>query len=306
MPNCGECLKVIGSKVLRVICNDCSREYHAACLKMSKADIDCITADGLVWRCSNCASARRKSMRLESDVDEGKTSLEDLMKVIQEIRDSQKSYEKGYNVAYEALNDKLEENTAVLKSQSEKIDKYCNLIEQLTTENKQLKQKIKTLEERLEDSEQYTRSNSIEIQGIPLEPNEDVLSIVKNVGKAMDLEICETMIDACHRLGKKQNGNNPPGIIVKFVRRLDKEEFLRKRRVKRNLSTRHMGRTDDRPVYVNESLTPARRRLLAMARAVQREKNYKFLWVRNGRIFMRREENASVTIVTTQEDLSKL
>lgn len=305
MPNCGECSKVIGVKGLKVMCNDCSKEFHANCLRMSKADIDCITADGLVWRCSNCAADRRKSMRLESDVIEGKTSLDDLMKVIQEIRDSQKVYEKGYNVAYEALNDRLEENTSVLKMQGEKMEKYFNLIEQLSTENKQLKQKIKVLEERLEESEQYSRCNAVEIHGIPQEANENVVDLVKCVGNALDMNISDTMIDACHRLGKKQNGS-PPGIIVKFVRRLDKEEFLRRRRVKRTLSTRHMGRTDDRPVYVNESLSPARRKLLAMTRAVQREKNYKFLWVRNGKIFVRREENAAFTIVTSQDDLSKL
>lgn len=306
MPNCGECTKVINLKNLKVVCNDCSKEFHASCLRMSKADIDCITADGLVWRCSSCASTRRKSMRLESDADEGKTSLEDLMKVIQEIRESQKAYEKGYNVAYEALNDKLEENTSVLKMQGEKMEKYFNLIEQLTTENKQLKEKLKVLEERLEDSEQYSRCNAVEIHGIPQEPNENVVDLVKCVGKALDMNISDSMIDACHRLGKKQNGINPPGLIVKFVRRLDKEEFLRKRRVKRTLSTRHMGRTDDRPVYINESLSPARRKLLAMTRAVQKEKNYKFLWVRNGRIFVRREENARFVIVATQDDLSKL
>lgn len=245
-------------------------------------------------------------MRFETDADEGKTTLDDLMKAIQEIRESQKAYEKGYNVAYEAMNDRLEENTSVLKMQGEKFEKYFNLIDELTTENKQLKQKIKVLEERLEDVEQYSRCNAVEIHGIVQEPNENVVDIVKCVGKALDMNISDTMIDACHRLGKKGNAVNPPGIIVKFVRRIDKEEFLRRRRVKRTLSTRHMGRTDDRPVYVNEALSPARRKLLAMTRAVQREKNYKFLWVRNGKIFVRREENAAFTIITTQDDLSKL
>ncbi|KAG8334164.1 hypothetical protein J6590_096541 [Homalodisca vitripennis] len=51
-----------------------------------------------------------------------------------------------------------------------------------------------------------------------------------------------------------------------FVRRLDKEEFLRRRRVKRTLSTRHIGATDDRPIYDNESLSRARRALYALAR----------------------------------------
>lgn len=162
---------------------------------------------------------------------------------------------------------------------------------------------MRVLEDRLEDMEQYSRSNCLEIQGIPYMPTEDVLSIVKDVGKALDLTISDSMVDACHRLGVRQNGDKPPGIIVKFVRRIDKEEFLRKRRVKRTLSTRHMGRSDDLPIYVNESLSPTRRRLHAMARQYQRDNNYKFLWVRNGKIFLRKEEKAPVKVISRQEDL---
>lgn len=245
-------------------------------------------------------------MRFESQAGEGKLTLEDVMKVVTEIRDSQKNYEKSFNQACDAMDVQLEANTKALKDHKEQSEKMYQLIESLTAENNQLKTKVRVLEDRIEDMEQYSRSNCVEIQGIPLAPSENVLSIVKEVGKAMDLDIADTMVDACHRLGARQNGDNPPGIIVKFVRRMDKEEFLKRRRVKRTLSTRHIGRSDDRPIYVNESLSPARRRLHAMARKCQREKNYTFLWVRNGKIFLRKEEHAAVKVVSCQEDLQKL
>jgi len=155
--------------------------------------------------------------------------------------------------------------------------------------------------------EQYSRSNCLEIHGIPEEKTEDVVSVVKEVGKALDMPITDTMIDACHRLGRRPGTNSqPPAIIVKFVRRLDKEEMLRKRRVKRNLSTRHMNLTMDTPVYINESLSPMRRRLFVMAKEVKKTKNFKYLWVRNGKIFLRRQDNNPVIHVTCQADLSKL
>lgn len=306
MVNCGVCAKVISSNKLKLVCSDCNGEFHAACLKMSKADIECITADELVWRCGNCASKRRKSMRLDSSIQEGNVTLDDIMAAINEIRSSQRSCERDYNISFESINTKLDENTMAIKSHSEQYEKCIKIMEDLISENKQLKEKVKRLEERLEDVEQYSRSNSLEIHGIPMEKNENVISIVKEVGRALDLDISDSMVDACHRLGNKQQNGNPPGIIVKFVRRIDKEEFIRKRRVKRTLSTRHINRTDDRPIYVNESLSPSRRRLLAMARAARNEKNYKFLWIRNGKIYLRKEENAAVKIVSNQDDLSKL
>lgn len=306
MPNCGVCAKAVAAKQIKLVCCDCNGEFHAVCLKMSKADVDCITVDGLVWRCADCGANRRKSMRFESEASEGKLSLDDLVKAVYEIRDSQKSYEKGFNAAFESLNKTVEENTSVIRQQNEKVDKYCDMIDKLINENMQLKQKLKNLEDRLDDLEQYGRSNSVEIQGVPQEPNENVLTVVKDVGRALNMNITDEMVDACHRLGRRSNGGHPPGIIVKFVRRFDKDEILKQRRVKRNLSTRHMGRNDDRPIYVNESLSPSRRRLLAAAKVVQKQKNFKFLWVRNGKIFLRREENAPVTVVTSQAELDKL
>lgn len=304
MSSCGVCLKSLSANKLKLTCIDCNNVFHAGCFKFSKADVDCLTAEGIPWRCKPCESTRRKSMRLESQVSEGNLTLDDVMKVITEIRDSQKNYERSFNETSDSLEEQIKENTNALKAQNEQNLRLTELIEALRTENQELKKKVKTLEDRVEDMEQYSRSNCVEIQGIPYTPTEDVLSIVKDVGKALDLTISDSMVDTCHRLGVRQNGDKPPGIIVKFVRRIDKEELLRKRRVKRTLSTRHMSRPDDLPVYVNESLSPARRRLHAMARQYQRDNNYKFLWVRNGKILMRKEEKAPVKVISRQEDLN--
>lgn len=303
MSGCGVCVKSITSKQTKLTCGDCKRDFHASCLKYSKADVDCLNEEGLVWRCKDCQSTRRKSMRFESSADEGKLSLEDIMAVVTEIRDSQKNYEKSFNEACNSMDTQLMENTKALKEQKEQNERLCELIESLSSENKELKRKVRVLEDRLESMEQYSRSNCVEIQGIPVTPGEDVLSVVKEVGKALDFPISDSMVDVCHGLGVRQSGNRPSGIIVKFVRRIDKEEFLQRRRVKRTLSTRHIGRSDDRPIYVNESLTPARRALHALARKYQRERGFKFLWVRNGKIFLRKEEKAPVKVITREEDL---
>lgn len=129
------------------------------------------------------------------------------------------------------------------------------------------------LENRLDHLEQYSRINTLEIKGIPLVPNEDVLSVVTEVGKALNMTISSWMIEACHNLKKSVDYDgiiDPPGIIVKFVRLGDKEDMLQKCRAMRNLSTRHMNRSDDIPVYINKSLASARMTLFAQARKLKR------------------------------------
>lgn len=309
MVNCGVCNKAIGASTrLKLTCNDCSREFHPGCpkQKVSKADIDYMNNEGIVWRCDGCDGERRKSLRFDSVASEGKLSLEEIMTAITELKDEHKKTEQSVNRAFESLNEKLDENHNAFLEESKKTENYFKILEELVTENKSLKDKVRKLEDKVEDLEQYSRSNQIEIHGIQREAGENVLDVVKEVGKALDIEILDSMIDTCHRLGNRQN-NSAPGIIVSFVRRFDKEEFLRKRRVKRNLNTTHINRQGtSNPIYVNESLSFERRRLLAAARAVKRDKAYTFLWVRHGRILLRKDENSPVIVVTRQEDLSKL
>ncbi|XP_046685216.1 uncharacterized protein LOC124370954 [Homalodisca vitripennis] len=245
-------------------------------------------------------------MRLEYAA-EGLT-LETIMNTLKEMREEQKTNTADFNRSYEMLYSKVEENTVTLRDGMGKIEDYLREIEQLKSENVALKKHVVVLETRIEDLENYSRRNCVEIQGIPEEKEEQVSELVKKVGKALDVNITDSMIDACHRIGKKTSERNQArGIVVKFVRRTDKEELMKKRREKkRDFSTRHLGLTMDIPVYLNESLSPARRRLLAQARQLRKERGYKYIWLRNGNILLRKEEKAPVVEIRTQADLNGL
>ncbi|KAG8334258.1 hypothetical protein J6590_094621 [Homalodisca vitripennis] len=53
---------------------------------------------------------------------------------------------------------------------------------------------------------------------------------VRDVGNALGMKIEESMIEACHLLDKIPDFSGPTNIIVKFIRRLDAEAMLAKRR----------------------------------------------------------------------------
>ncbi|XP_046671146.1 uncharacterized protein LOC124373240 [Homalodisca vitripennis] len=306
MSTCSTCSKSITRTQLKIQCNDCSKPFHAVCEKLSKVDVEFFTGDGgAVWRCAPCAKERRTSLRLESSLTQGSLTLEDVMKAIQDLKAQQVQSCKDFNNSYEALNSKVDDSLKVNTDLSEKLSKFITTIERLESENVQLKVKLHALESRLEEQEQYTRRNCIEIQGVPVR-NNNVMDTVKDVGKALGMEIKEEMIDACHTLGKRKDAEGPPGIIVKFVRRTDADNLLAKRRAKAQFSTRHLNLGTDNPVYLNESLTPARRMLLKKARDFRRTNGYKWLWVRGGKILMRKEDNGPVINVKCQSDLDSL
>lgn len=305
MASCGICSRSFTSRQIVFKCCDCNKQFHGTCVGMSKAEYEAINSEGTVWRCEPCSVARRSSLQLQTQAAEGNLTLEDVITAINSLRGEQKNYITEFNASYELLNNKLDDNTKALREHTDKNAALMKVIEDQVAEIKYLKEKVNLLESKLDESEQYSRRNCVEIHGMPLKDG-SVIDTVKVVGKSLDMDIQDSMIDACHVLGKKPDSGGHPSIIVKFVRRFDAETMLTRRRIKRQLSTRHMGLSSDSPVYINESLTPARRRLLAMAREIRSRKNYKWIWVRGGRIFLRKDDGGPVSIVKCQSDLDSL
>jgi uncharacterized protein YoxC len=207
MATCGTCTKAFKQKQLKVSCVDCSRDFHGSCVNLSKNDIDYLSNEGLSWRCEPCNVIRRSSLRLESQVNEGKITLEDIMQAINGLKKQHLESVKEFNTSYECLNEKIDANTESVHQQTKTIEGYLKLIETLQSENNMLKEKVKLLESRVEESEQYSRRNCVEIQGLAVQ-NNDVLSTVKSVGNALGMEITDSMVDACHTLARKPDSSS--------------------------------------------------------------------------------------------------
>lgn len=305
MAFCGTCNSRFSGQQLKVSCVDCKRDFHAKCVKMTKADIDTLESEKLDWRCFTCSTERRRSMKFDSACSSGTVTLEDIMKELCNLKDTQKEHMNGFNEAIELLNSKVDELHKTVTVQSTKMEAYITRMNELEWENQRLKNAVEELQSRVEDSEQYSRVNCVEIHGVPRATNENVLAVVRQVGTAIGFQLSDEMIDNCHRLGGSRE-DRPAGVIVKFVRRFDKEKFLTMKRQKKDLTTRHLGFASDTPVYINEALCPARRRLYAQARQIKKEKHYKYIWLRNGKILLRKDDGGPVVAVTQVGDLQKL
>ncbi|KAL4718614.1 hypothetical protein ACJJTC_014049 [Scirpophaga incertulas] len=60
------------------------------------------------------------------------------------------------------------------------------------------------------------------------------------------------------------------------------------------------------PIYVVENLSPENKELHAAARKRGKELGYKFVWIRGGKIFMRKDESANYTFVKNTDTLTRL
>lgn len=310
MSTCGKCAKPIRTSagLSTVSCMTCSGQFHARCANLTQEDLKFLTEQDQGWRCDPCSQARRKSLQVESGGSGSNISYDDIFKMFSDLKSDFSRVEKSLGESLNLCHEEIADTKALVNQQKTEMAAWMAKVEVLTTENTALRKRVEELEARQDESEQYSRRNTLEIHGVPFQKNEDVVGIVKTVGRALDFPIDDMQIDACHRLGNRDNSGKPPGIVVKMVRRIDAEGLLQKRRVKRNLNTHDIGMREAlaQVVYVNESLSPGRRRLLAAARQVKRDKAYTYLWIRAGKIFMRKSQGDPVKVLNVMDDLKNL
>ena len=59
-------------------------------------------------------------------------------------------------------------------------------------------------------------------------------------------------------------------------------------------------------IYLNENLLQNLKILLGKVNQIRKSKQYKFLWTRNGNIYVRKNENTNVISITRNSDLVKI
>lgn len=189
---CGVCGKVTTnrSSTLKIKCNDCNGEFHGECVNLSQQDIDHYVSENAPWRCPPCQKVRRSSLR---DEDKVGVSNEDVMKFLQEMKEDLKNHtdkqlkslEDELGKSVENCHENISELVETVNKQSVTLKEYEKIFDSLKQENSALRVKVKGLEQQLDDTDQYSRVNCLEINGVPETNQENVAEIVKTIGTAL-------------------------------------------------------------------------------------------------------------------------
>ncbi|KAG8309910.1 hypothetical protein J6590_074407, partial [Homalodisca vitripennis] len=218
-------------------------------------------------------------------------TLTDILNEMISFRKEVKETNQQFNCTLQKYSDWLEENAKKIEDVSNKLTVVSNNIETLFQENVNLKKKVYELTNKCYDLEQRELGNEVEIQGIPCEKGENIIVILEKMSEVIGFKFEEEMVDNCYRYKSNYTDSTKPnGIVVRFLRKRDKIKFIDCRRKKKNLNSRDLGFNtgDGHVIYVNDTLTRERRQLLRAAREVKKSKQYAYLWVKNGRIFLRK------------------
>ena len=230
-----------------------------------------------------------------------------------------KKLEKILDFKLRPLSEQLQEALATVKSLNTKCEKMEEALTALQEKNKALQQEyvslkaqvlssandLKLAQKCLNDLEQYTRRDCIEIRGIPLpeEPQEEETNdIVLQLSEKMGIPMERKDISISHRIPSSR-ASVDPAIIVKFVRREMRENLYRARKRLKSITTADLGFPVDKKIFINESLTSKNKELFKDCLKFKKDNSYKFLWTNAGKIFLRRNADSPVIPINSSADI---
>ena len=189
-----------------------------------------------------------------------------------------------------------------------------NTLKYLNTENEQLKNTIADLGHKLNYFEQQARSNNVEVQCLPEHKQENLYIVTKHLGSVVGCDLKDSDILHATRIAKLNTSNpRPRSVVVQLVSSRIRDQLLaavvnyNKKHKDNKLNTSDLGIGGNRtPVYVAEHLSATNKSLHAAARIKAKEKGYKYVWVRGGKIYARRDDNTDHIHIKNTETLNKL
>lgn len=213
---------------------------------------------------------------------------------------------KNFNSLLSAVITIKEQNIELTKSVemiSTKYDEFLARITVLEQKEKEDRQYISVLEEKIEALERKSRATGLEIhipkvnKGSKPETKDELITIVKSLGEVVDLNIQDADIRDIFRPFSKDS-RKP--IIAELSSVMKKEKlinavktFNKGKNRGEKLNTNHLNLDIPvQPVFIAEALTKKQQRLFYLARMFAAEQKYDFCWTVRGVVYLRKKETA--------------
>lgn len=295
----------------------CKRKYHFGCSVSRNTYNSMTVARKASWKCRGCRTDKAVACQAE-DEDQDEDEEEDAAK--KDVRAMLSPHQLERNeVSVNKLLSQININVKNLTEEMKEIKNTVNLMSDkydgLLVEVKELRivkinydimtGKVASLEDRLNELEQESRGKNIEIKGIAEQSGEELKKVVVTLANKLgDALIEEKDIEAVHRVSN-MNNKSPKDIIVQFKDRDHRNRMLYRKKGK-IYSKDVVGGNCVNQVYINEHLTPYNKQLFWEAKNKSREQNFRFVWIKDGKIFVRRNEKERAYRIRNGDDLGKI
>lgn len=237
--------------------------------------------------------------------DDNTPVLAEIKKLRTEMRDIANSCEFFAN-KYDEINSNIIKNNQFMESLVKEIS-------ELKQNNVKKDETIKQMQVQINTLEQQIIKNNIEIKNIPPSMNEDLVEVVKAIGKTINYEIKDNEITDVYRTRPKNTERSL--IIASFSSHFSKLHFVKQARAARPIELRSVMQNttnatnsnrewSNATVFVNNQLSRQNKQLLWMAKEKAKQENWSYVWETAGRVLARKNESAKTITIDTVDDVS--
>lgn len=321
MPGCDMCSHDLPFGGDFVTCCGCKSQLHYLCANVREHTWRKYTPEQKrSWKCFSCKTKTdtiAQSASVQNTVGK-KPSVSDLQntEIIELLPNIIRKIIREENTI---LSGKIDEFQTSIDFYGKQIDSYTAVLTRIAEENKQLikrcnhfEQKCLELESQLqrvkseaEEDRQYSRNINIEISGLPEVENENLVDVTLKLAKSLTAQdINKEDIQAVHRVGSRTAKTR--SIIVQFASRAVRDIILNKAKEKKPTVNLVYAGECANPIYVNEHMTPYYKNLMYEAKKKKLdngERAYKYVWFKNSKLFVRRNDGSDVVRVQLASDI---
>lgn len=194
------------------------------------------------------------------------------------------------------------------------VEEKCTKIKQVEEKNVLLTKRISFLEEKLDLLDNQSMETEVEIRGLPEQPHENLMQAIVNISDTLDFALEQKDIISINRRTTNYNEKTKP-VIVRFATKLKRNNFTSSaskfnRSFTKNsdkLNSSHLKIPGEiKPIYISEHLSQRTKYILAISRKFAKENSFAFCWCKDGRVFLKKQENSKTFRIRSEDMLVQL
>jgi hypothetical protein len=169
-------------------------------------------------------------------------------------------------------------------------------------QNIKLSIEVSNLSKRVNFLEQKSIENNIEIIGVPEDNNENCVELISNITSKLNIGLS---VRSAYRISSGQK-NKPRKIVAILDSKENKHKLITEaRKLKLKAKNLNAEWANDN-IYINEQMTQVNKYIFFKARSAVREVGYKFIWFKDAKIFVKKNDTSKVLIIDDEKALLKI
>ena len=281
----------------------CAGIQEASWRKMSRSD----------WKCQECRKIQKSDSGTAVTAEELRNFMASINQKLEPVKEI-KSLVTAVNElkhSVEFVTAQYDEMKNIVDAMEKTQDETSNAVNALQREVAEKNAVISSLTTRMRDTEQYARNKNIEISGLEIKKDEDLVGVVARIAQLIGVSFSRDDIDVIHRVPSRSSraDRGPSRVIAQFCSRKKRNEFLKNKNTYGPLLSKDVvaGGNSTERVYLNTHLTPEWKNLLWRTKQVGKPLGYKAIWYQDSHIVAKKDfaDNHPV-YVKSEGDLSKL